>query len=310
MLNRVRVSCSIQQVYRNNLQISKLAIVCGCAYTVYTCSNTAQEANRRFGELWNTHVVYDNNDIEERVGQHGISHQNESYYLTVAKAFKGILTPKEGFNISMLYEDQPLTQDAVLDSDGLKYDDVTEHISRYTIAQSIKASFPKAVATIFKVQDEKEQQAVEDFLAMPKLQRLADYKDLRGRRDKKDQKTKSLTLRLIFENEGTYEGTQAIIEDIFQKQFGRDPKLQNGTTVVIIVGDQKTYENLRNSRKEALENDIRYLKLQWILPVLGFLYLKMCLIQAIENVFSRDQRTKSSILAHKIFIGRKTTLSF
>jgi hypothetical protein len=86
--------------------------------------------------------------------------------------------------------------------------------------------------------------------------------------------TESYPLNYMPYKESTTEGTQRVVEDIFEKQFGMDEENPQWSSCIRpVFGDALTAKVLDALKAEhSIEKDAPYEQLAWLLPVFYTLY--------------------------------------
>jgi hypothetical protein len=142
--------------------------------------------------------------------------------------------PVTGLSRDMLRVTVPLNERLFEQSLTLR-DGVWKYATCFLISEAVRSVHSHEVACVFKDEEER-------LPALPVIKRL-DYK----------HKSSIYQLGAIFCNEGTVEGTYAVHEDIFLKQFGYSPEGEKNdfaTRLWLVWGDQKTAELIRSVKKE------------------------------------------------------------
>jgi hypothetical protein len=123
--------------------------------------------------------------------------------------------------------------------------------------------------------------------------------------------TNSYPLNYMPYKETTNEGTQQVVEDIFEKQFGmKEDNAQWESCIRLIFGDALTTKMLHGLKTEhSIESDSPYGRLAWLLPVFGLWHLKLNYLRLIweEHWGGPDNPDDSSSLwtAHHYWYDNK-----
>ncbi|KAF1810006.1 hypothetical protein P152DRAFT_475367 [Eremomyces bilateralis CBS 781.70] len=243
---------------------------------------------RRYGQLLNACVVYDNFDYREGVKHQLISNHAEMRSVTTGKVFRGADIPPGGLRKSMLHRETPLSIEDLFYSPGAAiYDETASKIDSYFIAEAIRTAYPKSVKSIFSNSDI-------PFPAMPTVELL----ELR--------KTDSKTLGPILFNEGTLDGSYEVIESIYKRQFQLDSK-EFDNRLFLAFGDQKTSSLIRSMQAEQVDASISYDRKDWLIGVAALFHLRMNFLWLMQKThYGNMEQQDASTLYHNInFWGRK-----
>jgi hypothetical protein len=232
--------------------------------------------------------VYDNFDYREGVKHQLISNHAQMRSVTTGKVIRGADIPPGGLKKSMLHQEVLLTKEDLLFSPGAyEYDEITDKINTFFIAEAVRAAYRESVKNIFY-------QSNVPYPSMPAIELL----DLR--------KTDSKTLGPIFFNEGTIDGTYGVLENIYKHQFKLEDDEFNDR-LFLAFGDQKTSSLIRTVQGEQVDSSDSYERKDWIIGVAAFFHLRMNYLWLIQRTHygNREQQEPSTLYHHMNFWGRK-----
>ena len=255
---------------------------------MWTSTDCKKGTVRRYGQMSNACVVYDNFDYREGVKHQLISHHAEMRSVTTGKVFIGTDIPPGGLRKSMLHREVPLTiMDLVRSPAAVSYDETAAKIDTYFIAEAIRAAYPESVKSIFSKTDV-------PFPAMASVELL------------EVRKTDSKTLGPILFNEGTLDGSYEVLKNIYKHQFQLDDA-QFDELILLAFGDQKTSSLMRSMQTEQVDASAAYDRKDWLIGVAALFHLRMNFLWLMQRThYGNMQQQDPSTLYHNInFWGRK-----
>lgn len=131
-----------------------------------------------------------------------------------------------------------------------------------------------------------------DWLEFPTVERLP------------PRKTPYYGLGPITENEGTINGTYAVIRNIFINQLGYNPDTDFDGPLRLVYGDQKTVL-VQVVKKEQAEAALPYDKGNWLLPIPGLFHWRTNYIDTIHELYSGMEvaADETTLYYNKNFMG-------
>jgi hypothetical protein len=118
-------------------------------------------------------------------------------------------------------------------------------------------------------------------------------------------KTAHYGLGPITENEGTINGTYAVIEDIFINQLGYNPDTDFDGPLRLVYGDQKTVSLIQVVKKEQIKATLPYDRCHWLLPIPGLFHWRTNYMDMIHELYSGTEAAADETTLHhnKNFLG-------
>ena len=187
-------------------------------------------------------VVYDNFNFLDTIRDYAMGTKNEMRNLTASLLIQHPALPRRGLSQGMHDPTQLLDYKAFMKLPGVKSIDPLIHnqMSNYLIADAIRAAFGDAIDAIFEGKPGL-------LPTMPNIQRL------------EPERTKMFQPGVVFEDEGTIDGTILVHENLWLQKFGLSPDNKEGhfkRRLWLVFGDQKTVAHIRTV-KRTLGSSIR-----------------------------------------------------
>lgn len=188
--------------------------------------------------------------------------------------------PAGGLKQTMFRPYVTLTEDDVLLAEGLKDDKTLHDLQRYWIFEAIRYCHRDAVDFLFA-----ENPSCRP--TFPTIERL------------EPQTTTHRSLGPILENEGTLDGTLAVLNEVLFKHLNLKEGSDFNDLLYLIYGDQKTVSlvlGIKHERREAGEPHAQYSS---VIPIPGLFHWRMNFIDMVHDLYSGEEcPSNGSTLQH------------
>ena len=200
----------------------------------------------------------------------------------------------------MLHPEIPLRPRDIYDAPGPDdQDGVIRQCQIHLIAEAIRETHREAVEALFIDQHPsntgpmKPRTEMVDWPEFPAIERLP------------PRKTPNYGLGPITENEGTIDGTYAVIRNIFVNQLGYNPDIDFDGPLRLAYGDQKTVSLIQVVKKEQAEATLPYDRCKWMLPIPGLFHWRTNFMDMIHELYSGTEVAADETTLHhnKNFLG-------
>ena len=219
-------------------------------------------------------IAWDNFDYEKTVHHQSLRKQAKHVSATNGKLCIANYMPNGGLKSSMFRPDVLLTVHDIYDGPGNRFDDISIQCQRHFVAEAIRSTHKKAVASISNSLPSHSHPSVAQFPQFPTVERLD-----RG-------KTLDFGLAPILENEGTLAGTAKVIDEIYQSQLGLNAPDDFVNNMYLAYGDQKTVSLVNSVKSYRADSRSAYGRYKWILPLPGLFHWRMNFVDMVYDVFS------------------------
>jgi hypothetical protein len=224
-------------------------------------------------------VVYDNFNFMDNVRDQTLGNYDIMRNLTTGLLVVSSALPTSGLTQSILRRHVPLDAREMLLRDHFQQDEASEALSRYFILNAIGQLHPVVRTSVY---------GDSAFPEPPVFDILPAHR------------TKMFQLGAIFQDEGTLEGTYAVHDEIWKKQFGfrpdEDDSDQKHFTDRLwpVFGDQKTASLLRSVCSMQRRSILDYDRKKWMLGLSAYWHTMQALLTSILKVHyeSLDQEGK------------------
>jgi hypothetical protein len=200
----------------------------------------------------------------------------------------------------MLHPEIALTRHGIYDAPGPDdQDGVIRQCQIHFIAEAIRETHREAVEALFMDQPPKQAGSMK-----PQIQ-LVDWPEFPAVERLPPRKTSNYGLGPITENEGTIDGTYAVIRNIFIDQLGYNPDTDFDGPLRLVYGDQKTVSLIQVVKKEQKEATLPYDRCNWLLPIPGLFHWRTNYMDMIHELYSGTESAADETTLHhnKNFLG-------
>lgn len=270
---------TIARKYDDLIKLGKVTSLCGRIILLQPFSVYSTNANiflqNQIREIAQTHVrdiiiCWDNFDYNQTVRHQTLREPSKHFCATTGKLCVGLDIPPGGLKQEMCNLSIELQPFDVLCADGNANDAILYQQQQYWITEAIRYCYPEAVNHIFEKLPNIQPQ-------FPTINRI------------KPHITAHRSLGPILENEGTTDGTYAVLDEVMLHQLKLDRSAAFNGSLYLVYGDQKTVSLILSVKNERHDATQEYDKYSSVLPIPGLFHWRMNLMDMIHDLYTGSE---------------------